>query len=74
MRFADWKLLLDAQQQPQALFDLATDPLEMFNLIAQQPQQALKMQQLFLKEMAAIQSDPLLQQNSTSGADTVSGE
>ena len=74
IRSGDWKLLLDAQQQPRALFDLATDPLELFNLIAQQPRQSRKLQQLFLQELAAIESDPLLQQDSMGRADTVPGK
>jgi arylsulfatase A-like enzyme len=71
IRSNDWKLLLDAQQQPRALFDLATDPLELFNLIKQQPQLAIKLHQLFLQELSAIESDPLLQKNSMSRSDTV---
>ena len=74
IRSADWKLLLDAQQQPRALFDLATDPLELFNLIEQQSQLAIKLHQLFLQELAAIESDPLLQQQSMSRTDTVPGK
>jgi len=74
LRSGDWKLLLSAQQQPGALFDLATDPLELFNLIEQQPQRANELHQLFLKEIAAIRSDPLLQQDSMSRPDAVTGK
>ncbi|XOV84814.1 MAG: sulfatase-like hydrolase/transferase [bacterium] len=74
IRLADWKLLLDAQQQPRALYDLATDPLELFNLIDQQPQQTGKLHQLFLTEMAAIRADPLLQGKSMPGDHTITGE
>lgn len=60
-RHGDLKLLLDAQHSPRALFDLATDPLELFNLVDQQPQQVARLHAQFLKELAAIRSDPMLQ-------------
>ncbi|MCR9260412.1 MAG: sulfatase-like hydrolase/transferase [Pseudomonadaceae bacterium] len=62
VRSADWKLMLDAQHEPRALFDLATDPLELFNLIREHPQQVDKLRHQFLKGLAAIRADPLLNQ------------
>jgi arylsulfatase A-like enzyme len=71
LRSGDWKLLLDAQHEPRALFDLASDPLELFNLLDQQPEQVANLHTRFLKELAAIRSDPLL---SVSGFDPVAGK
>ncbi len=60
VRSADWKLMLDAEHQPRALFDLATDPLELFNLIEEHPEQVDQLRNQFLKELADIHADPLL--------------
>lgn len=37
IRRGDWKLFLDREGQPQALYDLATDPLEFFDRRASEP-------------------------------------
>jgi arylsulfatase A-like enzyme len=37
IRRGDWKLFLDREGNPQALYDLATDPLEFFDRSAAEP-------------------------------------
>ena len=37
IRRGDWKLFLDREGSPQALYDLATDPLEFFDRSASEP-------------------------------------
>ncbi|MFK8054271.1 MAG: sulfatase [Woeseiaceae bacterium] len=38
VRRGDWKLMIDRQGQAQELYDLKTDPLELFNVHAKEPQ------------------------------------
>jgi len=42
-----WKLLLDSQQQAHSLFNLADDPLELFDLLSAEPKRAAGLQQEF---------------------------
>ena len=57
VRVGDWKLLLDGERQPRELYDLAEDPLELFNLIEQQPAQRARLESAFRRLMRSIDED-----------------
>ena len=61
-RDGDWKLLLDAQRQPQELYNLAEDPLELFNEIRAEAGIAARLSGTFNEQLDAILQDPLLTQ------------
>lgn len=53
------KLLLDADHQPAALFDLSEDPLEMFNLISTRPAAVEALKKSHRQYFEAVMADPL---------------
>ncbi|MEL7298564.1 MAG: sulfatase-like hydrolase/transferase [Pseudomonadota bacterium] len=59
IRRGPWKLLLDDQRQPAALFNLENDPLELLDATTSNAAQVDALRKLFLKEMDQIESDPL---------------
>ena len=59
IRHGRWKLLLDEAQQPVALFDLETDPLELRDIARDHPERVSEMAQAFRTRMQAIEADPL---------------
>ena len=58
-RLGDWKLMLDREGQPQELYHLKQDPLELFNQIADQGERVADMVKRFRRVHARIQADPL---------------
>ncbi|MEL6448139.1 MAG: sulfatase-like hydrolase/transferase [Pseudomonadota bacterium] len=54
-----WKLLLDDAQRPVALYDLNTDPLELRDISAANPERVRSLAQAFRTRMQAIEADPL---------------
>ena len=58
-RDGNWKLLLDAQRNPRELYNLGEDPLELFNEINAQANQATQMTASFNQTLDAILKDPL---------------
>ena len=59
LREGDWKLMLDRQGKPRELYDLATDPLELFNQLNAEPQRAAALSRTFRRMHDDIQRDPL---------------
>jgi len=59
IREDSWKLLLDREHQPRELYNLADDPLELFNLIATEEDRAQHLVSIFTETLASIESDPL---------------
>lgn len=59
IRDGDWKLLLNAQHEPKELYNLSEDPLELINLIDQQPKRTETLTQIFQKQLANIEADPI---------------
>ena len=49
VRRGDWKLFIDSQRRPRALYDLATDPLEFFDRSAREPDIVRELLVLFEK-------------------------
>ncbi len=58
-REQNWKLLLNHDYSVAGLYDLATDPLELFDLAAAQPMRTAAMQERFVERLALLKSDPL---------------
>lgn len=59
VRKGSWKLLLDNEQQARELFNLAEDPLELFNLIEQEPEKVAMLLTVFAQHRDSIANDPL---------------
>ena len=59
IRRGPWKLLLDDQRQPAALYNLEDDPLELLDATASNAAQVDALRKLFIREMDQIESDPL---------------
>jgi arylsulfatase A-like enzyme len=59
VRSGSWKLMLDTQGEPRELFNLAEDPLELFNIIDQHPAQLEMLVHEFESHRDSIASDPL---------------
>ena len=58
-REANWKLVLTADHSVFGLFDLTTDPLELFNLAADNKDRVVAMQKRFVNALSELKSDPL---------------
>lgn len=59
IRRGEWKLLLDESQQPVALYNLETDPLELIDVVNQHTDIVEMLMSAFRKEMKSIEADPL---------------
>ncbi|MDA0705076.1 MAG: sulfatase-like hydrolase/transferase [Proteobacteria bacterium] len=59
IRNGSWKLLLDRDATPRELYNLDEDPLEFFNLLAQQPAIAKTLAAEAMQFIEAINNDPL---------------
>ena len=59
VREGDWKLLLDKSFQPRELYNLAQDPLELFNLMESHEGQRHILQQHFERWRGEVASDPV---------------
>jgi len=59
VREGPWKLLLDREHAPQALYHLEDDPLELFDLRRAAPDQVARLQRLNEAHLRAIEDDPL---------------
>ena len=58
-REAEWKLLLTADHAVAGLYDLSSDPLELFDLAQSHQPRAQEMHKRFLVALAELKSDPL---------------
>ena len=54
-----WKLFLDKNQKPSELYNLASDPLEFFNLVDQEPNKVRELANQAEEHLSAIAGDPL---------------
>lgn len=54
-----WKLLLNKSRQAKELYDLDEDPLELFNLLDQEPEQVAALLAVFEKHYSSVSADPL---------------
>ena len=54
MRRGPWKLLIDQAQQPYALYQLDTDPLELFDRLEQNPRQRDLLMERFKSTLASV--------------------
>ncbi|MEM8983427.1 MAG: sulfatase-like hydrolase/transferase [Pseudomonadota bacterium] len=59
IRKGDWKLLIDEQRQPAALYNLATDPLELLDVMNNEQGRVEQLMATFAALMADIHQDPL---------------
>jgi arylsulfatase A-like enzyme len=59
VRSGSWKLMLDTQGEPRELFNLAEDPLELFNIIDQHPAELEMLVDEFASHRDSIASDSL---------------
>ena len=59
VRSGSWKLMLDEQGEPRELYNLAEDPLELFNIIDQHPAELEILVAEFASHRDSIASDPL---------------
>ena len=58
-RIGDWKLFLGRDKQPRALFDLASDPLELFDVMSAHEIRVKQMMVRFEALISDIEADPL---------------
>ncbi|MEM7100636.1 MAG: sulfatase-like hydrolase/transferase [Pseudomonadota bacterium] len=59
VRRENWKLFIDRRGVPQELYDLVSDPLELFNLVEEQADKVAELVGVFEKTLSSIKSDPL---------------
>jgi arylsulfatase A-like enzyme len=59
IRVGNLKLILDQNFDPMALYDLAQDPFEMFDLRAEMPERVSELIEQHRAFMASIENDPL---------------
>ena len=59
IRMGDLKLILDQNFDPMALYDLAEDPFEMFDLRAEMPERVSELVKQHRAFMASVENDPL---------------
>lgn len=59
IRRGRWKLLLDEDGAPVALYDLDEDPLELVDVSSQHPRHVARLVDAFGARLAAIEADPL---------------
>ena len=59
VRSGSWKLMLNGRGEPRELYNLAQDPLELFNLIDQHPAQVKVLVSAFTTHRTSITNDPL---------------
>ena len=59
VRNGEWKLLLNKHGEPQELYRLSDDPLELINLLGEQPRRVGMLLKNYEEKMAAITADPL---------------
>lgn len=59
IRRGRWKLLLDENRRPVALYDLDEDPLELLDVSGKHPQRVARLRDAFEARLEEIESDPL---------------
>ncbi len=59
IRDGDWKMILDRDEKPKYLFNIAQDPFEMYNMLEQEPRQAGSLYGQFLEFKASIDADAI---------------
>ena len=59
VRVGDWKLLLDDNEVPRELYNLADDPMEFFNLIESDNNKARELTKIAATHLQSIADDPL---------------
>jgi arylsulfatase A-like enzyme len=59
VREGPWKLLLNREREAAELYNLADDPLELFNILATQEERAQELREAFMLTLSSIESDPL---------------
>ncbi len=59
LRSDDWKMLLDSDHQPVELYNLVEDPLELINLLGDNPKQAERLEARFVEILRSIETDAL---------------
>ena len=57
IRDGDWKLILDRDEKPKFLFNIADDPYEMYNLLGQEDELLASLIQQFVKYRKNIEND-----------------
>jgi len=54
-----WKLLLDNNKEPRELYNLADDPLELFNIIGEEKGKSKQLLEAFIDTISSVESDRL---------------